>query len=151
MKLAIAHIKSWHQFIRERDGHGIRGWTRRNPEKVSAQRRVQKALTAGKMRRGKLCRRCRRRDDALHAHHEDYSKPFAVIFLCPSCHGERHRQIRDAKKAGVEPPPFKRKRPWKIRMAEWQRQWAAEHAAREAEWAAILGTLASPTPHEPRR
>jgi hypothetical protein len=29
-----------------------------------------------------------------HAHHEDYSKPLDVVWLCPMHHNERHVQIR---------------------------------------------------------
>jgi hypothetical protein len=29
---------------------------------------------------------------ALEAHHEDYSKPLEVDWLCPDCHGARHKE-----------------------------------------------------------
>ena len=28
---------------------------------------------------------------ALHGHHEDYSQPLEVVWLCAPCHGLRHR------------------------------------------------------------
>lgn len=31
--------------------------------------------------------------DQIHGHHEDYSKPLDVIWLCPTHHGARHREI----------------------------------------------------------
>lgn len=36
---------------------------------------------------GKQCR--------LDAHHEDYSKPLEVEWLCASCHSLRHAKLRD--------------------------------------------------------
>ena len=29
----------------------------------------------------------------VQAHHEDYSKPLEVVWLCTKCHGARHREI----------------------------------------------------------
>lgn len=30
-----------------------------------------------------------------HAHHEDYSRPLDVVWLCPCHHARRHRELRD--------------------------------------------------------
>lgn len=41
---------------------------------------------------------CQRCGDAVgvHAHHDDYSQPLAVMWLCPKHHRERHRELRAA-------------------------------------------------------
>jgi len=30
-----------------------------------------------------------------HAHHEDYSKPYEITWLCPMCHAARHKELRN--------------------------------------------------------
>lgn len=40
------------------------------------------------------------------AHHEDYSKPLDVTWLCAYCHGLRHRELREE-----SPPPLVTSRP----------------------------------------
>lgn len=32
----------------------------------------------------------------IHAHHEDYTKPLEITWLCRDCHGRRHRGINEA-------------------------------------------------------
>ena len=31
----------------------------------------------------------------VHGHHDDYYKPLEVRWLCPKCHMERHREMKD--------------------------------------------------------
>jgi hypothetical protein len=38
----------------------------------------------------------------VHGHHEDYSKPLEVMWLCPIHHAERHREIKIEKMAAAE-------------------------------------------------
>jgi len=72
----------------------------RYPEKRDAARKVASALKAGKLTRSKLCEDCYDRDSE-HAHHEDYSKPLDVIWLCSRCHKARHK---GKMKYSSEPP-----------------------------------------------
>ena len=58
------------------------------PEKVKARNILYSALRSGKIQR-QPCEVCG--DQNGHAHHEDYSKPLDVIWLCPKHHKERHR------------------------------------------------------------
>ena len=58
----------------------------------SVQSRVQYAKGRGRLR-PQPCERCGAAEN-IHAHHEDYSKPLDVTWLCPSCHGARHSELR---------------------------------------------------------
>ena len=69
-----------------------REWEKRNPEKHRAQRAVRRALDSGRFIRPAICLGCMTlavgSDGAsqIQAHHEDYSKPLDVVWLCPRCH-----------------------------------------------------------------
>ena len=60
-------------------------WRKRNPEKASAHRKVSRAIKAGKLVR-QPCEVCQSLE--THAHHDDYSKPLDVRWLCPDHHGK---------------------------------------------------------------
>jgi uncharacterized OB-fold protein len=62
-------------------------WRVANPEKTIAHRLVRDEVKAGRLVRG-VCERCGRTD--AHAHHDDYSKPLDVRWLCPKHHKEHH-------------------------------------------------------------
>jgi hypothetical protein len=62
----------------------------RNPEKIAAQAKVDSAIRKGLLVRGK-CERCERTD--THGHHDDYTKPLEVRWLCPPHHKERHKEL----------------------------------------------------------
>lgn len=56
----------------------------RNPEKVQARQKCRKAVKAGKLTR-LPCEGCGTTQN-VHGHHEDYSKPLDVRWLCMGCH-----------------------------------------------------------------
>lgn len=71
--------------LRESDGGEM------NREKVYTQ--VRAAIRKGILVRGKQCEICNSKDfkckdgrSYIHAHHEDYTKPLEVKWLCASCH-----------------------------------------------------------------
>jgi hypothetical protein len=70
----------------------IERWRKNNPHKRRAHSKVSNSLRAGKIERPSECSSCGD-TGKIHGHHDDYSKPLEVIWLCPSCHRERHRQI----------------------------------------------------------
>ena len=72
-------------------------------EEMAANLEVQERMSSTKDRLAKsrrdiikpdCCSHCGDRTDGLHAHHRDYSKPLAVLWLCPLCHGKEHRMER---------------------------------------------------------
>jgi hypothetical protein len=71
----------------------IEKWLSENPEKRKAHYEVKNALRSGKIHRHPCCI-C---GNKAQAHHEDYSKPLDIIWLCPKHHGERHVQINGKK------------------------------------------------------
>lgn len=64
-------------------------WIRNNPEKVKAHRLVQNAVKQGIIYKSETCEACKRKT-RLSGHHNDYSKPLEVIWLCGSCHKLTH-------------------------------------------------------------
>ena len=61
------------------------------PEKYRARMLVGIALRAGTLLRAP-CKLCGS-DKKLNAHHEDYSKPLEVAWLCSACHNKEHPRI----------------------------------------------------------
>ncbi|MCK5601035.1 hypothetical protein KAR91_04145 [Candidatus Pacearchaeota archaeon] len=54
-----------------------------------AYRFLHNALRRGEIEKPLRCEKCNRKHK-LTAHHEDYSKPLEVEWLCYECHGQRH-------------------------------------------------------------
>lgn len=63
--------------------------------------KVQNALKSGKLIKPHKCETCGS-SRQIGAHHEDYRLPLTVIWLCPSCHGQRHREINDEMRNGKD-------------------------------------------------
>lgn len=59
----------------------------RYPDRVNARRILHVAIKSGKLSR-KPCEICG--EPKSHAHHDDYSKPLDVVWLCLQHHKERH-------------------------------------------------------------
>ena len=64
-------------------------WRIKYPEKYKAHIKVNNALRDRKIFKPNACEECSR-DLKLHAHHEDYSKPLDVKWLCVECHGKKN-------------------------------------------------------------
>lgn len=74
-------------------------WRRANPKKYAAHIAVQRALNQGKIAK-QPCEICA--DPKVDAHHDDYSQPLRVRWLCRSHHNRLHAGGEDMFK-GNEP------------------------------------------------
>ncbi len=83
---------------REREKIRSKAWQTRNKVKRSAHILLNNALKRGLLK-PKPCERCGYSGD-VHGHHEDYKKPLEVVWLCKSCHGQRHREINEERRKG---------------------------------------------------
>lgn len=66
-------------------------WQQNNKEKERAARAARYAIKTNKLI-PKPCERCGEMD-GIQAHHEDYSRPYDIMWLCHVHHKERHKEI----------------------------------------------------------
>lgn len=66
-------------------------WKQKNRLKVLAHKSVYRALAAGKLIQPSACEGCSIQHQTLNAHHDDYSFPLKVRWLCSKCHIEWHK------------------------------------------------------------
>lgn len=59
-------------------------WRQKNKEKVYAQVKARKI----KIPKGQICQECHKRKATI-KHHDDYSKPLDVKYVCYNCHNKR--------------------------------------------------------------
>lgn len=83
---AKSHVAAGREVLRSR----VKAYTERYPEKAAAKQAVMIALRSGRLLR-RPCVVCG--TECVQAHHDDYSRPLDVIWLCRLHHGERHRLL----------------------------------------------------------
>lgn len=71
-------------------------WRKEHPERMAAQNAVARALRRGELEKGQCERECQECSTVIHAHHDDYSKPLEVRWLCALHHAAVHRELRQA-------------------------------------------------------
>ncbi len=71
-------------------------YRRRFPGKYKAHYMVSNAVRGGKMKREDKCSECGS-DFRVEAHHDDYSYPLTVRWLCSACHKQWHAKHGEGK------------------------------------------------------
>ena len=86
-------IEYYREYDRERGNRQTpeyrAGYIKIYPDKYKAHNMVHNYIRDGKLTRKTECEECGG-DSNIHAHHEDYSKPLDVVWLCAACHAKRH-------------------------------------------------------------
>ena len=86
-------VDHYREYDRARGNHQPPGYMRayraKNPEKYKAQTALNNAVRDGKLIKGP-CEKCGS-TERIHGHHDDYSKPLDVRWLCPVHHAEAHK------------------------------------------------------------
>jgi len=73
----------------------LRQYRAANPEKSRAHQLVGKAIKKGTMTRPDVCEDCGG-GHYIEGHHDDYSKPLSVRWLCAACHKQHHARENKA-------------------------------------------------------
>lgn len=60
------------------------------PETYRAHTMVANAVRTGELEKPDRCSHCHSKESRIEGHHEDYSKPLEVIWLCSPCHKQLH-------------------------------------------------------------
>ena len=57
---------------------------------------------AGRLKKMNHCNFCKKRDNSIHSHHEDYNFPLKLLYLCAKCHAELHTIKRSYHEKGIK-------------------------------------------------
>lgn len=89
----IKRTSAYHKTVRGKEASKRNAITQKilNPEKIKARRLLRSAIEKGIIIREK-CEHCGL--DKVHGHHDDYTKPLKVRWLCIKHHAEYHRRKR---------------------------------------------------------
>jgi transposase-like protein len=66
-----------------------------------AQYAVFVALGKGAIIKSSVCEKCNRSSSRIHGHHDDYSQPLTVRWMCSHCHSKWHAENGPAKGADL--------------------------------------------------
>ena len=75
-----------------------------DPERISAQNAVHRAVKRGVLVRPQFCEMCGCGDTKLHGHHPNYAEQLRVVWLCPKCHKKLHGLKHFSAKLSVQNP-----------------------------------------------
>lgn len=72
-------------------------WAENNLVKRAANVIIGNAIRDGRIEKGHFCSICGIDNVKIHGHHDDYSRPLEVRWLCSMCHEDWHRDNGEGK------------------------------------------------------
>lgn len=78
--------------LKDRSKRNYLRYVAKNPEKAKAHQLLNHAVKQGNIKK-QPCEKCGA-TYRIHGHHDDYSKPLDVVWLCAKHHIERHQQLK---------------------------------------------------------
>lgn len=84
-------VQKWRNENRDKLHAYRRNNRKRYPEKERARSSLNEAIYRGAVTKPAHCEECGKKS-TIHGHHEDYSKPFDVKWLCSKCHHLAHKK-----------------------------------------------------------
>lgn len=79
-------------YAKNKDKERERRKKRRTEYKMKQRRKLERAIYRGTISKPIECSKCGK-CCITQGHHEDYSKPFNVVWLCSRCHSDLHRTL----------------------------------------------------------
>ncbi len=89
----LERTRIWRQVNSEKFKEYWKKSNEKNPQRRRARKILNDHLHRGKIIKGRFCHMCGKEKE-LHAHHENYENPLAVIWICTECHGFIHRELK---------------------------------------------------------
>ncbi len=86
-------IAEWKKMHPESVNEHKRRWEINNAEKHRAHRTIDNKVNSGRMNKPTHCECCGNGPCITQGHHEDYSKPLDVLWLCDICHRKTHGRL----------------------------------------------------------
>lgn len=85
------HCKAYRQTTngRKKTNEAVYRSIKKYPHKQKARLAVRYALRCGKLEKSD----CKCGSHDVEAHHDDYTKPLEVLWLCRSCHSQTHKMM----------------------------------------------------------
>ena len=91
-KVNSQSLKSYYKRRSEIEAQGIKWkYTPNDKKKQHSRIKFFRAVKSGKIIKPSNCEECGGTDN-IEGHHEDYSKPLEVMWLCRKCHRAKHRR-----------------------------------------------------------